>query len=137
MHRICGMNVKVTDEEAKYYNKVFKYSTFVPLITFFLLASMSVSGLLPINYLMGVIIIIFTIYFLYIIRLDSVGTKQHLYAGLILVGGYIFYGSNSYNITLAIILGFIVFITYINGRELQLRRKDRKIKNNKKVTNKR
>lgn len=137
MHRICGMDVKVNDNEAKYYNKVFKYSTFVPLITFFLLSSMSVSGLLSINYIMGVFVILFTIYFLYIIRVDKVGTKQHLYAGIILVGAYIFYGT-SYNISLAIILGFVVFITFINGRELQLRRKDRKQSNNqKKVTNKR
>lgn len=135
MPRICGMDVKVTAEEAKYYNKVFKYSMFVPLITFFLLGSMAVSGLLPINYLMGVIVIIFTIYFLYIIRIDKVGTKHHLYAGLVLVGSYIFYSANSYNVTLAIILGFVVFITYINGRELQTKRKQNKSK--KKVTSKR
>lgn len=135
MHRICGMDVKVTDEEAKYYKKVFKYSSFVPLITIFLLGSMAVSNLLPINYIMAVMVIIFTIYFLYIIRIDKVGTKQHLYAGLVLVGAYIFYSANSYNITLAIILGFVVFITYINGRELQTKRKQSK-SSNKKVTNK-
>lgn len=131
MERICGMDVKVNEQEAKYYKKVFKYSGFVPLITFFLLASMAVSSLLPINYMMGVIVIIFTIYFLYIIRIDKVGTKQHLYAGIILVGAYLFYGASSYNVTLAMILGFVVFITFINGRELQTKAI------HKKVTNKR
>ncbi|WOO89150.1 hypothetical protein R2F61_00180 [Mollicutes bacterium LVI A0078] len=131
MERICGMDVKVNEQEAKYYKKVFKYSGFIPLITFFLLASMAVSSLLPINYMMGVIVIIFTIYFLYIIRIDKVGTKQHLYAGIILVGAYLFYGASSYNVTLAMILGFVVFITFINGRELQTKAI------HKKVTNKR
>lgn len=123
MPRICGIDVKVNDSEAKYYQKVFKYSSFIPLITFFLLSSMAVSGLLPINYMMGVFVIIFTIYFLYIIRVDKVGTKHHLYAGLMLIGSYLFYGGSSYNVTLAMILGFVVFITFINGRELQTKRK--------------
>ncbi len=129
MERICGMDVKVNEQEAKYYKKVFKYSGFVPLITFFLLASMAVSGLLPINYMMGVIVIVFTTYFLYIIRIDKVGTKQHLYAGIVLVGAYLFYGTNSYNITLAMILGFVVFITFINGRELQTKAIQKKVTN--------
>lgn len=121
MHRICGMDIKLNEEEIKYYNRVFKYSSIVPLVTLFLLGAMSVSNILPINYLMAVFVVIFTIYFLYIIKIDKVGTKQHLYAGIMLIGSYLFYSSSSYNITLGIILGFIVFITFINGRELQMR----------------
>lgn len=122
MHRICGMDINLNEEEMRYYNRVFKYSSIVPLVTLFLLGAMSVSNILPINYIMAVFVIIFTIYFLYIIKINKVGTKQHLYAGIMLVGSYLFYGSSSYNITLAIILGFIVFITFINGRELQTRK---------------
>lgn len=134
MHRICGMDVKLTDQEYKYYSKVFKYAGFIPLITIFLLGVVSVSGLVPVNYLMAVIAIIFTVYFLYTIKLDSVGTKQHLRAGIILAGSYLFYSFSSYTVTLSVIIGFTVFITYINGRELQLRRKE---KYQKKVTSKR
>ncbi len=138
MERICGMDVKLNAEEARYYKRVFKYCGFIPLITFFLLGSMAVSNLIPINYLMTVIVILFTIYFLYTIKIDKVGSKQHLYSGIVLVGAYLFYGGSSYNVTLAIILGFAVFITYINGRELQTKRvKSKGHKSNKKVTNKR
>lgn len=122
MERICGMDVKVSKDEAKYYRKIFKYLSFIPLATFFLIQSMAVSGLLKQNYLMTVIIIIFTIYFLYILKVDKIGTKQHLYAGTLLCGAYLFFNINTYNISLAITLGFVVFITFINGRELQARR---------------
>ncbi len=138
MERICGMDVKLSKDEAKYFKKVFKYCSFVPLITFVLLGATAVSALIPINYLMSVLVILFTIYFLYTIRLDKVGTKQHLYSGLLLVGSYLFYAGSSYNITLAIILGFVVFITFINGRDLQTKRVQvKQYKQNKKVTNNR
>lgn len=130
MHKICGMDIKLNKDEISYYNRVFKYSSIVPLITIFLLGAMSVSKILPINYMMAIFVFIFTVYFLYIIKIDRVGTKTHLYAGIMLVGSYLFYSTSTYNITLAIILGFVVFITYINGRELQLRRAT-----NKKTTN--
>lgn len=123
MPRICGMDVKLNDQELKYYNIVFKGCTIIPLINIFLLGSMAVSEMIKINYLMAVIVIIFTIYFLYIIKIDKVGTKQHLYAGVMLVGAYLFYSPSHYNIILGVILGFVVFISFINGRELQMRRK--------------
>lgn len=121
MHRICGLDVELDEREAKYYKRVFKFCSIVPLITFFLLSSLVVSNLIEKNYLLSIFVIIFTIYFLYIIRIDKVGTKQHLYAGLMLVGSYIFYSTTTYNITIATILAFNVFISYINGRELQAR----------------
>ncbi len=124
MNKFCGLNIKLDENEKKYYSKVFKYSCIVPLITFFLLASMAVSNLVKINYLMSVFVILLTIYFLYTIQTSKVGTKHHLYSGLLLVGSYIFYSSSSYNLILGIIISFVVFITYINGRELQIKAKN-------------
>ncbi len=123
MNKICKMNVDVSDKELKYYNKVFKYCSFVPLLTFFLLISMVASGLVIANYLLGIIVILFTIYFLYTIKTELVGTSKHLYAGLILCGAYFFYDFSTYTVSLSLILAFVVFITFINGRELQLKRK--------------
>lgn len=123
MHRICGLNVELTKQELKYYKVVFMVCTIVPLFNIFLLGSMAVSGMIRINYLMSVIVILFTIYFLYILRIDKVGTKQHLYGGVMLVGSYLFYDTSRYNIILGLILCFVVFISFINGRELQARKK--------------
>lgn len=123
MEKICQMDVKATKEEARYYKRVFMFTSIQVLVSFALLSAASVSGLITINYLMGALAILFTIYFLYIIRVDKVGTKEHLRAGLLLFGTYLFYGFNSYSLILAMTIGFAVFITYINGRELQTKRK--------------
>lgn len=121
MERVCQIDVDITESEAKYYRRVFKFVSIQLLVSFFLLGAVSVSGLVPINYLMGALVILFTIYFMYIIRVDKVGSKEHLRTGLILFGTYLFYGFNKYSLILAMTIGFAVFITYINGRELQSR----------------
>lgn len=123
MQRICQMDIKITADEAKYYKRVFLFTTIQVLVTFVLLTAATLIGLIATNYLMAALAILFTIYFLYIIRIDKVGTKDHLRAGLLLFGVYLFYGFNRYSMILALTIGFAVFITYINGRELQSRRK--------------
>ncbi len=122
------MDVKITSEEAKYYKRVFKFTYIQFLVSAFLLALISVIGLVEMNYMFMVLVMMFTAYNLIIIRLEDVGTKKHLRAGLLLIGAYLFYDFTKYNMILTITIGFAVFITYINGRELQSKRK---------VTNKR
>ncbi len=128
MEKVCNMDVKITAEEAKYYRRVFKFTSIQFLVSAFLLALVSAIGLVQMNYMFMVLVMLFTAYTLIIIRLEDVGTTKHLRAGLLLIGAYLFYGFTKYNMILTITIGFAVFITYINGRELQTKRK---------VTNKR
>ncbi len=128
MEKVCNMDVKITSEEAKYYKRVFKFTSIQFLVSAFLLAFISAINLVQINYLFLILVMLFTAYILVVIRLDEVGTIKHIRAGLLLFGAYLFYGFNSYNLILTITIAFAVFITYINGRELQTKRK---------VTNKR